>query len=233
MVSASGSARRPWRRSSARPSATGRRPRPTLAHYLLLSLPVRQVVTTNYDDLLERALEALKRYPVKVVRQEDVARTGRGDGVHVVKLHGDAAEPDEIVLCRDDYDEFFERRPAMALLLEGLLLNRTFFFVGYGLRDPNFRQVYSRIARMLREARRPAFATSFESAGEAGRLRHPAVAGEAVAPDRHPGADARRAGAAPAPASSTGSPTGWLRGPPACSWRPTSRSGPSWAGSAR
>jgi hypothetical protein len=28
------------------------------------------------------------------------------------------------VLCRDDYDEFFERRPAMALLLEGLMLNR-------------------------------------------------------------------------------------------------------------
>ena len=106
---------------------------------------------------------------MKVVRQEDVARTGRGDGVHVVKLHGDAAAPEGIVLCRDDYDEFFDRRPAMALMLEGLLLNQTFFFIGYGLRDPNFRQVYSRVARMLKEARRPAYATSFESAGEAGR----------------------------------------------------------------
>ena len=143
-------------------------PRPTLAHYLLMALPARYVVTTNYDDLLERALTALKRHPVKVVRQEDVARTGRGDGVCVVKLHGDASEPGAIVLCRDDYDEFFERRPALALLLEGLLLNQTFFFVGYGLRDPNFRQVYGRVARMLREAQRPAYATSFESAGEAG-----------------------------------------------------------------
>jgi hypothetical protein len=86
----------------------------------------------------------------------------------VIKLHGDAARPGEVVLCRDDYDEFFERRPAMALLLEGLMLNRTFLFLGYGLRDPNFRQVFGRVGRMLREAHRPAFATSFESAGDAG-----------------------------------------------------------------
>ncbi len=138
---------------------------PTLAHYLLMALPLRHVITTNYDDLLERALSALKRHPLPVVRQEDVVRTGDA-GTYVVKLHGDAAHPEDIVLSRDDYHEFFERRPAMALLLEGLLLNRTFFFVGYSLRDPNFRQVFSRIARMLRQARRPAFATTFEAAGD-------------------------------------------------------------------
>ncbi|HEY7424647.1 MAG TPA: SIR2 family protein [Gemmataceae bacterium] len=140
---------------------------PTLAHYLLMSLPVRHVITTNYDDLLERALIGLKRHPVKVLQQADVARTGQDD-VFVVKLHGDAAHADETILTRDDYDEFFHRRPAMALLLEGLLLNQTFFFVGYGLRDPNFRQIHSRIVRMLREAQRPAFATTFEASGDNG-----------------------------------------------------------------
>ncbi len=146
---------------------TPRRRKPTLAHYLLLSLPVRHVITTNYDDLLERALIGLKRHPVKILHQEDVARTGQNE-VFVVKLHGDTAHPDEILLTRDDYDEFFTRRPAMALLLEGLLLNQTFFFVGYGLRDPNFRQIHSRIVRMLREARRPAFATTFEASSGSG-----------------------------------------------------------------
>src|SRR5262249_21733098 len=84
------------------------------------------------------------------------------------KLHGDAVEPGGIVLCRDDYDEFFERRPALALLLEGLLLNRTFFFVGYSLRDPNFRQVHGRVHRSLRAARRPGVTARFEAAGAAG-----------------------------------------------------------------
>lgn len=141
---------------------------PTLAHYLLLALPVRLVLTTNYDELLELTLTALKRFPMKVVQQRDVTQIGTGQGTYVIKLHGDAARAEEIVLSRDDYDEFFDSRPAMASLLEGLLLNRTFFFVGYSLRDPNFRQIYSRIARMLRDAARPAFATSFETASEWG-----------------------------------------------------------------
>jgi hypothetical protein len=141
---------------------------PTLAHYLLMSLPVRHVITTNYDDLLERTLTAMKRYPIKVIHQEDVTRTGQGGGVFVVKLHGDVAHPDHIILSRDDFDEFFERRPAMALLLEGLLLNQTFFFIGYGLRDPNFRQIYGRIARMLRNAHRRAFATTFDATSDSG-----------------------------------------------------------------
>ncbi|MFO0878744.1 MAG: SIR2 family protein [Gemmataceae bacterium] len=140
---------------------------PTLAHYLLLSLPVRHILTTNYDQLLERTLLALKRFPEPIVRQADVARTG-GPGVYVVKIHGDATHASEIVLARDDYHAYFEQRPAMALLLEGLLLNKTFFFVGYSLRDPNFQQIFSRIARMLRESRQPAFATSFEAQGAAG-----------------------------------------------------------------
>jgi hypothetical protein len=141
----------------------GAQGRPTLAHYLLTSLPVRVVITTNYDDLLERALTAQRQHSVVVVDQKEVARTGQANGVCVVKLHGDAGREQGIVLSRDDFDAFFRKRPAMALLLEGLLLNQTFLFVGYGLKDPNFRQIYSRIADMLEGARRQAFAVTVEA----------------------------------------------------------------------
>jgi hypothetical protein len=133
--------------------------RPTLAHYLLMSLPVRFVITTNYDHLLEQTLTALRRHPTPIVKQEEVPRTGQREGIYVVNLHGDANDAEHLVLTRDAYDSFFQSRPAMALLLEGLLLNETFFFVGYSLRDPNFRQIYARISGMLRDALRPAFAT--------------------------------------------------------------------------
>lgn len=136
---------------------------PTLAQYLLVSLPVRYVVTTNYDDLLERALRAIRRYPLTVVEQSEVAGTGRLHGVHVVKLHGDSRRGAGIVLSRDDYESFFRSRPAMASLLEGLLLNQTFLFAGYSLRDPDFRQIHHRVAAMLDEAKRPAFATTFDA----------------------------------------------------------------------
>ena len=135
---------------------------PSLAHYLLLSLPIRMVVTTNYDHLLEHTLEGLRRYPLRVVDHQAISQTGYKDGCYVVKFHGDA-EQGHAILSRDDYDGFFSQRPEMASLLEGLLLNQTFFFLGYSLRDPNFRQIYSKIDLMLRTAKRPAFATTFET----------------------------------------------------------------------
>lgn len=143
---------------------------PTLGHYLLLALPVRVVITTNYDTLIERTLRSLRRYPSVIVDQHDVARVGRTDAASVVKLHGDAATGRGIVLARDDYDGFFRNRPAMAALLEGLLLNQTFLFAGYGLRDPNFRQIYSRIAEMLRGAEREAFAVTVDGATDTAAL---------------------------------------------------------------
>ena len=147
--------------------------KPTMDHYWLMSLPVHYVVTTNYDALLERSLEAQHRFPITAVRQEDVARTGGREGVHVIKFHGDADQSEDkrdenkrdeskLVLSRDDYDQFFTDRPVMASLLQGLLLNQTFLFVGYSLRDPNFRQIYSGITQMLKEAKRPAFALTFD-----------------------------------------------------------------------
>lgn len=135
---------------------------PTLAQYLLAGLPARYYVTTNYDDLLESALESLRRHTLPIVEERHVPRTGSANSCYVVKLHGCASRGGPVVLSRDDYDDFFSARPAMALLLEGLLLNQSFFFIGYSLRDPDFRQVWSRIARMLPGSKRPAFATTFD-----------------------------------------------------------------------
>ena len=137
---------------------------PTLAHYLLTGLPVSYFITTNYDTLLEKSLHAQRREPETVITQKQIARTGRRQGTYVVKFHGDPSNRRSIVLTRDDYDTFFERPrgQAMAALLQGLLLNQTFFFVGYSLRDPNFRQIYNQIAGLLKDSKRPAFAITFE-----------------------------------------------------------------------
>jgi O-acetyl-ADP-ribose deacetylase (regulator of RNase III) len=126
--------------------------RPTLAHYLLSSMPFRLFLTTNYDDLLERGLAALRRDPHVVCKPDAVFQTGQTEKPCVVKLHGCAAQRTKIILTRDDFDTFFRNHPVTAALLQGLLLSHTFLFVGYDLRDPNTRQVYSGVAHLLREA---------------------------------------------------------------------------------
>lgn len=132
-------------------STAKRRPavRPTLAHYLLAAMPFRLFLTTNYDDLFERTLKALRRDPEVVVSAAQVVRTGQAERPCVVKLHGDATEETPIVLTRDDFDTFFRDHPVTTALLQGLLLNHTFLFVGYDLRDPNTRQIFSSVAHLL------------------------------------------------------------------------------------
>lgn len=143
---------------------------PTLAHYQLLQLPFRYVVTTNYDHLIEQALEGLGRPWNRVVDDAQVAGSGLPGGTTVVKLHGSAAAPSQpkaraIVLTRREYDRFASEHPAKVALLEGLLLNHHFFFVGYGLADRDFRALYGRVAGMLENTQREAFAVDFEAAG--------------------------------------------------------------------
>ncbi len=134
---------------------------PTLSHFLIASLGARHVITTNYDHLLEKTFAAVRQRWLPVTQPIHVPETGSLGRVNIVKFHGDAEDGDDVVASARDYEDFFDRHPVFDLLLSGLLLNQTFLFIGYSLTDPNFKQIYNRIARLLGAARRRAFATSF------------------------------------------------------------------------
>src|SRR5690606_2621055 len=72
-------------------------PRHALAHGLLASLGVARAVTTNYDDLYERARDGA-RLPVAVL---PYARPD-ADAAWLLKLHGDVDHVEDIVLTRQD-----------------------------------------------------------------------------------------------------------------------------------
>ncbi|MFX0066325.1 MAG: SIR2 family protein [Candidatus Hermodarchaeota archaeon] len=139
-------------------------PLPSLTHYLLASLSTRSIVTTNYDTLLEQALEHIKEVFFTINTPQNVARVPTSDEhTNVLKIHGDLTVPDEVIFTRRDYEEYFARRPAVSALLRGLLLNRTFIFIGYSLRDPNLHVILNEVGTLLKEARRPAYAIVFDA----------------------------------------------------------------------
>ena len=116
-----------------------------LPHALLASLPVDELVTTNYDDLFERAsLDADE--PVAVLPIRSAARGERW----LLKMHGCVTRPSSIVLTREDYLRFQENRTALAGIVQALLLTRHMLFVGFSLADDNFH----RIAHAVRSATR-------------------------------------------------------------------------------
>ena len=141
-------------------------PTPSITHYLLSTFPVSTMVTTNFDTLLEESLLRIKKAAFTIHRAFDVAWAPIKDQVSILKIHGDIDTPHEITLSREDYDHYFDRRPALSALLKGLFLNRTFLFVGYSLRDPNLKIILQEVSNLLKKAQRPIYMIVFEATEE-------------------------------------------------------------------
>jgi hypothetical protein len=128
----------------------------SLAHGLLASLPIQEVVTTNYDELFEAASEAAGR-PVDVLPYDGTSAERRW----LLKLHGCVSRPDDIVLTREDYLRYDAGRAALAGLVQGLLITRHMLFVGFSHSDDNFHRIADAVRRAVK--RKP-FGTSLSVA---------------------------------------------------------------------
>jgi hypothetical protein len=129
---------------------------PTPLHEVLVALPFRGFLTTNYDRLLERALgpydgdravDAQTDAPVLVSRGvRAIADPTRSETV--IHLHGTGNRPHGMVLTIEDYEQAYgladsapgagrqTRGPYARNILAALLMTRQIVFVGFGLRDP-------------------------------------------------------------------------------------------------
>lgn len=125
-------------------SALGRR-RPSLLHYLLMSLPVSEFVTTNFDDLFEVAAESANR-PLTVLPGARVRSQDRW----LLKLHGSLDK--DVVLTRDDYLGASRQHVALRGLVQAMLMTRHMLFIGYSLSDEDFHQLVHDV-RMARDDR--------------------------------------------------------------------------------
>jgi hypothetical protein len=72
-------------------------------HTLLATLPWAAVVTTNYDDVMEQALRAAKRGPIRVLYDEDLSKKRKPSEVGIIYVHGSFSDPSSIVLTEESY----------------------------------------------------------------------------------------------------------------------------------
>ena len=127
---------------------------PTKNHTLLAQLPISTYWTTNYDKLIEKALEGNNKVPFVKTRDEQLRGTNRNFDAIVYKLHGDMDCPEDAVITRSDYEEFgYNKRKLFREVLEGDLLTKTFLFLGFSFSDPNFNYVIGRLRVLLEESK--------------------------------------------------------------------------------
>jgi len=118
---------------------------PTQNHRILARLPIHTYWTTNYDKLIEKALEEARKVPdVKyTLKQLSVTRPDRN--VSVFKMHGDVDNPADAIISKDDYEAYPLKMSAFVSALRGDLVEKTFLFLGFSFTDPNIDYILSRV----------------------------------------------------------------------------------------
>ncbi|MEL0537322.1 SIR2 family protein [Staphylococcus debuckii] len=117
----------------------------------LAKLPISTYWTTNYDKLIERALEENRRKPdVKSDSNQLSFKISDSDAT-VYKMHGDISTPGEAVFIKDDYDSYDEKRALFTTTLKADLVSKTFLFIGYSFEDPNLDRILSKLNMLIEE----------------------------------------------------------------------------------
>ena len=118
-------------------------------HDILAQLPIETYWTTNYDDLIEKALEKNGKIVDRKLCPQNLAINKPNRDAIVYKMHGDILLPHEAVITKDDYESYNEKRQVFTTALQGDLISKTFLFIGFSFDDPNLEHILGRIRILL------------------------------------------------------------------------------------
>lgn len=105
-------------------------------HAELLALPWSDVLTTNWDTLLERAAEQTTDYVYQTVRTE--ADLPHARAPRIVKLHGSLADPGPLIFAEEDYRTYPTKHAAFVNLARQVFIENELCLLGFSGDDPNF-----------------------------------------------------------------------------------------------
>lgn len=114
-------------------------------HRILARLPISTFWTTNYDKLIEKAIENSHKVADVKYTVKQLANTKPKRDAIVYKMHGDVEHPSDAILTKDDYEKYHIKFDPYISALGGDLVSKTFLFLGFSFTDPNIDYVLSRI----------------------------------------------------------------------------------------
>lgn len=98
------------------------------------------VITTNYDDMLERIFADYRPVDAREIVRSPYSSLGE-----ILKIHGDASAPQSLVITSEDYSQFSEKRKYLSAKLLTYFHEHVVVFAGYSINDSNVRSILSDI----------------------------------------------------------------------------------------
>ena len=128
--------------------------KPSRQQMLLASLDARFYITTNYDELLERALQLSRRDGVGVLNQLKDMPGAMSHRNLVIKLHGDIHSEELLVFSGADYMHRWQAPTPVDGLVNLLFSTHNILFVGYSLNDEHIASILEKESLVAPIARR-------------------------------------------------------------------------------
>lgn len=109
-------------------------------HDKIIEFNTRTIITTNYDNLIEKAAE--DNSEVICVVSKDADLPYRKGGKELIKIHGDF-ENDNFVLKEDDYLSYSRNFMLIENYVKSIIGTKVVLFLGYSFSDPDIKQIFS------------------------------------------------------------------------------------------
>lgn len=133
-----------------------RSPEPNAIHKAIASLQPRHIITTNFDNLLERTLASQSLgEPYALIRcDQDFPYSNFPR--FLVKMHGDWNLMN-FVFKEDDYLRYSQKWPLTESFVRGVFASNVVLFVGFSFEDRNLKQILDWVKNILGNDLQPAY----------------------------------------------------------------------------
>ncbi len=146
---------------------------PNEIHDLIFDFNPVHIITTNYDNLIE------KQYNIKLPNTKyikvanDIELAAAPISNYIIKMHG---EFENIVLKESDYDSYSSNFKLIETFIKGLFATHTILFVGFSCTDPNIRRLMQWVKDIVGSKHQPAYLIDTDKhdkiSSEEFRIRH-------------------------------------------------------------
>lgn len=121
---------------------------PNIIHELILLLRPISILTTNFDDLIERSA-SLNYLPYQLIATDSEVSSINGNPF-ILKVHGDLLHKN-IVLMDEDYLNYSTSFKLIETLIKSIFATNTVIFIGYGLNDYNIKLILNWAKSLLKD----------------------------------------------------------------------------------
>ena len=122
--------------------------KPNQIHDKLLELNPCHIITTNFDELIEKQAKQKGMFYDIVCKDSDLPYTPNSK--MIIKMHGDFQNKN-IIFKEDDFLTYPKKFKLIETYIKSLFSTHTVLFVGYSLSDPNVKYIFQWVKEILKE----------------------------------------------------------------------------------